>query len=143
MHNWVSSGARYFQWAYHVLSPIRSKAGYAKTSWAGISAKTQLPPAPPLSQEKKSIIGVIQGVLLWADINTATPLGVWGRSVMSRAWRFLSLVGWLVPVRRSMIQMVGSIVRRSNGKGRTNHLDHTRDQLPSKHGSFFFHVNSH
>ena len=28
--------------------------------------------------EKKSILGVIYGVLLWADINAATPLGAWG-----------------------------------------------------------------
>ena len=33
--------------------------------------------------EEKSILGVIYGVLLWADMNTATRLGAWGRSVMS------------------------------------------------------------
>ena len=33
--------------------------------------------------EESSIIGVIYGVLLWADMNTATPLGAWGRSVIA------------------------------------------------------------
>ena len=33
--------------------------------------------------EEKSILGVIYGVLLWADMNAATPLGARGRSVMS------------------------------------------------------------
>ena len=32
--------------------------------------------------EEKSILGVIYGVLLWADMNAATPLGAWGRSVI-------------------------------------------------------------
>ena len=31
------------------------------------------------------MLGVIHRVLLWADVNTATPLGAWGRSVMSLA----------------------------------------------------------
>ena len=31
--------------------------------------------------EGKSILGVIYGVLLWADMNAATPLGTWGRSI--------------------------------------------------------------
>ena len=34
-------------------------------------------------QEEKYILGVIYGGLLWADMNAATPLGAWGRSVMS------------------------------------------------------------
>ena len=33
--------------------------------------------------EGKSILGVIYGVLLWADMDAGTPLGAWGRSVMS------------------------------------------------------------
>ena len=33
--------------------------------------------------EEKSTLGVIYGVLLWADMNAATPLGAWGRSVIS------------------------------------------------------------
>ena len=33
--------------------------------------------------EEKSILGVIYGVLLWADMDTAIPLGAWGRSGMS------------------------------------------------------------
>ena len=33
--------------------------------------------------EEKSILGVICEVLLWADMNDATPLGAWGRSMMS------------------------------------------------------------
>ena len=43
-----------------------------------------LPPAPlyyPIPRGK-SMLGVIYGVLLWAFMN-ATPLGAWGRSVMS------------------------------------------------------------
>ena len=36
-----------------------------------------LPPAPPYYPfpRRKSILGVTYGVLLWADMNTATPLG--------------------------------------------------------------------
>ena len=55
-----------------------------------ISSCCHLPPsAPPCapilshSQRGKSILGVIHGVLLWADINAANPLWAWGRSVMS------------------------------------------------------------
>ena len=33
--------------------------------------------------EDKSILGVIYGVLLWADMNAATPLGARGRCVIS------------------------------------------------------------
>ena len=34
-------------------------------------------------------VGVIYGVLLWADMNAATQLGAWGRSVMSLAhWTY-------------------------------------------------------
>ena len=29
------------------------------------------------------MLGVMHGVLLWADMNAATPLGAWGHSVMS------------------------------------------------------------
>ena len=45
------------------------------------------PCAPVLlhSQSKISILGVIYGVLLWADMNAATPLGALGRSVISLA----------------------------------------------------------
>ena len=35
--------------------------------------------------EENAILGVIYGVLLWLDMNAATPLGAWGRSVMSLA----------------------------------------------------------
>ena len=31
----------------------------------------------------KSILGVTYGFLLWADMNAATPLGAWGRSVIA------------------------------------------------------------
>ena len=43
------------------------------------------PPAPPYYPftRGKFILGVIYGVLLWADMNAATPLGVWGRFVIS------------------------------------------------------------
>ena len=50
-----------------------------------VQGKSQLlPPAPPYYAER-SLPGVIYGVLLWADMNTATPLGAWGRSVISLA----------------------------------------------------------
>ena len=39
--------------------------------------------------EEKSILGVTYGVLLWAVMNAATPLGAWGRSAMSLAARAL------------------------------------------------------
>ena len=45
-----------------------------------------LPPAPPYATrftEENSILGVIYGVLLWADMNAAAPPGAWGRSTMS------------------------------------------------------------
>ena len=47
----------------------------------------QIPAAAPAPRttpfpEEKSILGVIYGVLLWADMNAATPLGAWGRSVI-------------------------------------------------------------
>ena len=35
--------------------------------------------------EENSILGVLYGVLLWVDMNAATPLGAWGRSVISLA----------------------------------------------------------
>ena len=49
-----------------------------------------LPPAPPAPlyypfPTGKSILGVIYGVLLWADMHAATPLRAWGRSVISLA----------------------------------------------------------
>ena len=42
-----------------------------------------LRPILPHLQRGKAILGVIYGVLLWADMNAATPLGAWGRSVIS------------------------------------------------------------
>ena len=39
----------------------------------------------------KSILGVIYGVLLWTDVNAATPLGARGRSALSLAL-FLKMV---------------------------------------------------
>ena len=48
--------------------------------------------------EEKSIPGVIYGVLLFADMNAVTPLGAWGRSVIS----------FNVPLRRAgMSTMMG------------------------------------
>ena len=46
-----------------------------------------LPPAPPYHPfpRGKYHTRVIYGVLLWADMNTATPLGARGRSVISLA----------------------------------------------------------
>ena len=44
-----------------------------------------LPPAPlhyPFSREK-SMLRATHDVSLWADMNAATPLGAWGRSVVS------------------------------------------------------------
>ena len=52
----------------------------------GGQGKSQLlPPAPPYYPfpRGKSILGVIYEVLLWADINAATLLGVRERSVIS------------------------------------------------------------
>ena len=52
----------------------------------GCQGKFQLrPPAAPYYPvpRGKSILGVIYGVLLWADMNAATPLGPRGRSAMS------------------------------------------------------------
>ena len=50
---------------------------------------TQTPAAaPPRTTpfpEEASILGVIYGVLLWADMNAATPLGARGRSAISLA----------------------------------------------------------
>ena len=55
-----------------------------------------LPPAPPYYPfpEETSILGVIYGVLLWADMNAATPLGAWGRSVISVV-RAAAMLAWL------------------------------------------------
>ena len=44
-----------------------------------------LRPRTTPSPEERSILGVIYGVLLWADMNAATPLGAWGRYVISLA----------------------------------------------------------
>ena len=47
-----------------------------------------LPPLRPRTTpfpEEKSIPGVICGVLLWADMNAATPLGAWGCSGIGSA----------------------------------------------------------
>ena len=55
--------------------------------WQG---KFQLRPLRPRTTpflEEKSILGLIYGVLLWADMNAATPLGARGRSVMSLEYR--------------------------------------------------------
>ena len=49
------------------------------------------PHTTPFSEEKP-IPGVIYGVLLWADMNAATPLGAWGRSAMSLAYIVVSQV---------------------------------------------------
>ena len=56
--------------------------------YATAQGKFQLLPLRPRTTpfpEEKYILGVIYGVLLWADMNTATPLGAWGRSVFSLA----------------------------------------------------------
>ena len=45
--------------------------------------KFQLRPHTTPFPEENSILGVIYGVLLWADMNAATPLGPRGRSAMS------------------------------------------------------------
>ena len=53
-----------------------SRAGY----------ESQLCPLRPRTTpfpEEKSILEVIYGVALWADMNATTPLGAWGRSVIS------------------------------------------------------------
>ena len=50
-----------------------------------IPAAAPCAPVLPLPRVKIHTRGVIYGVLLWADMNTATPLGARGRSVMSLA----------------------------------------------------------
>ena len=50
-----------------------------------------LPRTTPFPEEK-SIPGVINGVLLWADVNAATPLGAWGRSVIAVSYTGISVV---------------------------------------------------
>ena len=37
------------------------------------------------------MLGVIYGVLLWADMTAATPLGAWGRSLISLGGSYLDL----------------------------------------------------
>ena len=49
-----------------------------------VSCCTLRPRTTP-SPEENSILGVMYGVLLWADMNTATPLGARGRSVIGGA----------------------------------------------------------
>ena len=56
-------------------------------------------PVLPHLLEENSILGVIYGVVLWADMNAATPLGARGRSVMSLACVAYS---WCVCVRMRM-----------------------------------------
>ena len=46
-----------------------------------VSCCTLRPRTTP-SPEENSILGVIYGVLLWTDMNAATPLGVRGRSAL-------------------------------------------------------------
>ena len=72
------------------LSPTSSQSQSVSSSSASTHHHRQgkshlLPPAPPYYPipRGKSILGVIYGVLLWADMNAATPLGAWGRSVIS------------------------------------------------------------
>ena len=52
----------------------------------GVQGELQLlHPAPPYYPfpEDKCILVVIYGVLLWADMNAATPLGAWVCSVIA------------------------------------------------------------
>ena len=58
--------------------------------------------------EKKSVLGVIHGVLLWTDMNTATPLGARGRSVISHA---------IVCARRTHARHTHTHARQSNVSG--------------------------
>ena len=64
-----------------------------------------LHPAAPFPEEN-SILGVIYGVLLLADMNAATPLGSRGRSVISSAqpfaprYRLRHLLSWWRQARR-------------------------------------------
>ena len=53
------------------------------------------PPRPRTTPfpEETSILGVIYGVLLCADMNAATPLGAWGRSCPT-VYEDLLLVQW-------------------------------------------------
>ena len=65
---------------------LTSSSAFASQAKANPSCCPLRPRTTPFPEEK-SILGVIYGVLLWADMNAATPLGAWGRSVISLAPR--------------------------------------------------------
>ena len=69
-----------------VYSPFdESGRRYAEAQWAAryIQADAPMRPCTTPLPEETSIPGVIYGVLLLADMHAATPLGAWGRPVMS------------------------------------------------------------
>ena len=65
------------------------RTGTMPPCWVVVPGKPQqLPPAPPYYYpipRGNSILGVIYGVLLWADMNAATPLGH-GGALYFRLW---------------------------------------------------------
>ena len=72
--------------ATHLVRGHRGQQGKATTHREMDKANPSCCPLCPRTTpfpEEESILGVIYGVLLWADMNAATPLGAWGRSVVS------------------------------------------------------------
>ena len=65
------------------------RGGKGRTSGAAVRERQGifklLPPCPRTTPfpEDKTILGVLYGDLLWADMNAAIPLGAWGRSVIA------------------------------------------------------------
>ena len=64
-----------------VNSKLNSSCKFQVKFQLQIPAAALYAPALPLPQRKTPILGVIYRVLLWADMNAATPLGAWGRAL--------------------------------------------------------------
>ena len=72
-------------WMSADSTPLPSLPRHARVQVKANSSSCPLRLRTTPFTEEKIILGVIYGVLLWVDMNTATPLGVWGRSVISHA----------------------------------------------------------
>ena len=62
---------------YTFIHFIRSK--FVNAYQGKFQLLAPVPHTTPFTEEKSILLGNIWG-LLWADMNTATPLGAWGRS---------------------------------------------------------------